>query len=766
MPHASLKLKPGLDENETFALNEAGFSQSQLVRFIYDPTQGALVQKLGGWTKYYSATLPAVVRALWAWVDPNLASHLAFGTQTISGQSYAQLGVLTSNNLAVVTPSTTTDNVALNLATTAGSSTVTITDATTTGITQYDAVFLQTHIAVGGTVLYGLYQAYNPTSATTYYNIIAQDALANPLLLAQTSSTAVFTGSISGTTLNVTAVSSGIIQTNQTVTGGTTSTATVILGQLTGTVGGIGNYQVNNTQTVSSATLTGTPYCVAAFTTTNGFNTITVTLPNHGYSVGSTYPMLVTTTVGGVTLLYGNYVVQSVPNSWSFVINGPQTATSSTTAYVNSGLARYLYSFGVGANPAGSGYGVNGYGIGGYGTGASISPSLGTPIPAIDWTMDNWGGYLVSCAINSTGFQPIYIYDPTSGGTEATCIPQGPTVNDGIFVAMPQRQIIAWGSSFTGIQDPLLIRWCDVNNFTVWIGQITNQAGSYRLPKGSKIVGAMQGPQQGLIWTDVDVWAMQYVGQPYIYSFNEIGSGCGLIARKAMAAINGSIYWMGTSSFFSLTGGGVQPIPCPIWDVIFQQLDQTNLYKIRTAVNSLFGEITWYYPTTSSGGEVTAFAKYNVNLGTWDFGNLGRSAWIDKSVLGNPIGADPSSLYLYQHETSNDADGTAMVSNFQTGYFATSEGDYKVFIDQMWPDMKWGTYNGTQNATVNITFSTADYPGGTVTTYGPYSVVQGTSFISPRFRARLMSITIGSSDLGSFWRLGNIRYRFQQDGKY
>ncbi len=765
MPHASLKLKPGLDENETFALNEAGFSQSQLVRFIFDRSQGALVQKLGGWTKYYPSSFPAITRALWAWADTNLVSHLAYGTQTITGQSYAQLGVLTGANLAVITPSSTTDNVALNVATTAASSTVTITDTVTTGITQYNSVFVQTHIAVGGTIIYGLYQTFNPTNSSTTYQIVAQDALANPLPVPQTTSTAIFTGSISGTTLTITAMTSGIVQTNQTVTGGSTSTATVILGQLTGTVGGVGTYLLNNSQTVGSTTLTGTPYCVAAFTTTNGFNAVTVTLPNHGYSVGSTYPLLITTVVGGITL-YGNYIVQSVPNTYSFVINGPQTASSTTTAYVNSGLARYLYSFGVGANPAGSGYGVNGYGIGGYGTGASISPSLGTPIPATDWTMDNWGGYLVACPINSTGFQPIYLYDPSSGGTQATCIPQGPTINDSIFVAMPQRQIIALGSSFTGIQDPLLIRWCDVNNFTTWIAQVTNQAGSYRLPKGSKIVGGMQGPQQGLIWTDVSVWAMQYVGQPYIYSFNEIGSGCGLIGRKAMASINGSIYWMGTSSFFSLTGGGVQPVACPIWDVIFQQLDQTNLYKIRTAVNSLFGEITWYYPTTTSGGEVSAYAKYNVNLGIWDFGNLGRSAWVDKSVLGNPIGADPSSLYFYQHETSNDADGTAMNTSFQTGYFATDEGSFKVFVDQVWPDMKWGTYNGTQNATVNLTFYTADYPGGTVTTYGPYALTQNTNFISPRFRARLMSIGIGSSDLGSFWRLGNIRYRFQQDGKY
>ena len=67
MPHASVKLKPGVDQNETPALNEAGISTSNLIRFIYDRSQGALIQKLGGWTKYYPNTAPATIRALWAW---------------------------------------------------------------------------------------------------------------------------------------------------------------------------------------------------------------------------------------------------------------------------------------------------------------------------------------------------------------------------------------------------------------------------------------------------------------------------------------------------------------------------------------------------------------------------------------------------------------------------------------------------------------------------------------------------------------------------
>ena len=312
----------------------------------------------------------------------------------------------------------------------------------------------------------------------------------------------------------------------------------------------------------------------------------------------------------------------------------------------------------------------------------------------------------------------------------------------------------------------MLIRWCDVNNYGTWIAQITNQAGSYRIPKGSKIVGCIQGPQQGLVWTDLGLWSMQYVGQPYVYSFNEIGTGCGLISRKAAASINGVVYWMGPSQFFSLTSSGVQVVTCPVWDVIYQDLDQTNLDKIRVAVNSRFNEITWYYPTISDGGEVNAYAKYNVGLGVWDFGTLGRSAWVDQSVLGPPIGADPFSLYIYQHETSTNADGQAMNSWFQTGNFVINEADNKMFVDEVWPDMKWGYYGGSQNATINLTFYVSDYAGQTQTQYGPFALTQNTTFVSPRFRGRLVSIYMGSNDVGSFWRIGNMRYRTQQDGRY
>lgn len=690
MPHSSLKLRPGLDQNETSTLNEAGFSTSNLIRFIYDRVQGALVQKLGGWTKFFANSFPAKVRSLWAWEDTNANPHLAVGTENISTSS--QLSVITNNINTIITPQYTTDNVTPAASTTSGSNVVIITDATTGNINDYDTVYIETHISVGGLVLFGQYPTKADTSTT--FKILATDILGSP----------------------------------------------------------------------AYATSTSTITTVASFATISGSSVVTVTLANHGYSVGDTYPVIVSTTVGGITF-YGNYIVTSIPSSSTFTINGSTLANATTSGSINGGNARYIFSFSAGATAIGTGYGGGGYGSGGYGTGSSTTIP-GTAIPANDWTLDNWGQILIACPNNNTIYQPIYQWDPTSGNPIASVIPQAPTVNDGMFVAMPERQIIAWGSSFTGIQDPLLIRWCDVNDYTSWVANVTNQAGSYRIPKGSKIIGCIQGPQQGLVWTDLGIWSMQYISQPYIYSFNEIGTGCGMIGRKAAASINGIVYWMGASQFFRLGGNGVEPVACPVWDVIFQDLDTTNTNKIRVAVNSRFGEITWYYPTVSSGGEVNAYVKHNHYLGVWDFGVLGRSAWIDQSVLGPPIGADPNTNYIYQHETSPNADGQPLLASFQTGYFATSEADIKTFVDQVWPDMKWGYYGGSQNATIKLTFYVADYPGQTPVTYGPYPLTKQTQFISPRFRGRLISIGVSSDDIDSFWRIGNVRYRWQMDGKY
>ena len=702
MPHATLKLIPGVDQNRTPALNEAALSESQLIRFVQDRQGLGLPQKLGGWTRYYPNALAAIPRAMLAWQDTNGEKYLAVGCET--APNIANLGapiyVINDGLAKNLTPQVERSNVAVDVTTTTSSNAVVITDAGS-NITNYDSVFVLTHISVGGIIIFGFYRTYQVSANT--YEIYLLDTLGNPLI-------------------PLSAVSNG--------------------------------------------------GAVAEFDTTSGSSVVEVTLADHGYSVGDTYPILISTSVGGVTLL-GNYSVRQVISSSQFTINAQQEATSTANVFINSGDAAYNYYYSFGPLVTGTGFGAGGYGTGGFGSGITIIPGGGIGLDALDWTLDNWGEILIACpnglnfgaAVSSPLGGPIYQWSPQVNSPTLDVIPEAPVANAGIFVAMPQRQIIAWGSTFNGVQDPLLLRWCDIENYEQWIALPTNQAGSYRIPKGSKIVGCIQGPQQGLIWTDLALWAMQYVGPPYVYSFNEIGTGCGLIAPKAAASLNGVIYWMSQSQFFMYANGGVQGIQCPIWDVIFQDLDTTNLDKIRIAVNSRFNEVAWFYPTLSNGGEINAYVKYNVGLNQWDFGTLSRTAWINQSVLGPPIGATPEGL-IYQHETSQNADGFPMTSYFQTGYFTLSDGDVLTYIDQFWPDAKWGYYEGVQDANLLLTFYVLNYPGDTPKVYGPYDVVKTTQYIVPRFRGRLVSIKIESNDIDSFWRMGAMRYRFAPDGKF
>ena len=766
MPHRALRLIPGVDTTRTPALNEAAFSESTAIRFMADRQDGAIVQKLGGWQKYNTAfDLSSSVRALHAWTDTNGISRLGIGMEPLTLATYD-----TTYGYNDRTPQKYSTSQPVAFSTTSGSPTVTISDPGS-NVLGADGVDFITPVAVGGLVLSGFYV---PTA-------------------------------VSADTYQVTAVN--------------------VIGT-----------PVNATSTVAGGG------AVPSFATTNGSSVVTVTLANHGQTVGSTFTIRQTITLGGVTL-YGNFVVLTVPSSSTFTIRGFAAATSTTSASLNGGLLNVVYYPGIQSPVSATGFGDGGFGDGGFGTGVAVGigrtvtptaiSTVGTTAtvtfaewllirtgstivlsgvtpaayngtwtvtgstyaasstvsfdvgstpgamtiagtltitdwrfyPATtDWALDNWGENLLACP----RLDSIYTWSPdaTQIYGKAARLGNAPSVNEGMFVAMPQRQIMAYGSTFTGIQDPLLIRWCDAGDNTDWVATPTNQAGSYRLPRGSRIVGGMQGPQQTLFWTDLGVWGAQYIGPPYIYSFNELGSGCGLIARKAAGAAGGTVYWMGKTQFYRLAGGWPEVIPCPIWDKVFQNIDlsATAVEYMRCAVNTEFNEITWYYCPNDGSNTPSQYAKFNFMLNQWDYGTLTRTAWIDQSALGPPLGAND--VTIYQHETAPDADGAPLVSGFKTGYFALSDGDAKVFIDQIWPDMKWGLDGAVPNASVQLYFYTADYPGQTPTTFGPFTMTQAVTFLTPRLRARLVAIELRSTDLGSFWRLGNIRYRAQNDGVF
>ena len=735
MPHNTIKLKPGVETNTTPALNEAAYSSSAFIRFLPERNGYGLAQKLGGWVAYYASSIGSKIRALKGWADLNATNHLGIGAES-------SLSVLTGNNLVNITPQTSVTNTAPVFATTSGSNVVTVTDSNITA-SVLDYVTYVTPVTVGGLVLNGPYKIQS--AAGTQYSIYASSVATST---ANTSTNTVGGSFVVGNTYEIVTVGS----TDFTLIGAAANTVGVIF-----TATGVGSGS-------------GTARLVAeyAFATTNGSSIVTTYFDNHGFNVGDSFYVGVSTTVGGIPLS-GLYTVQSVVTTSSFTFAAANSATSTvgptTATVINSGLVQSTFYVAIGPQPIGTGFGVGGFGAGGFGVGTTQPSVPGTAITATDWTLDNFGQDLIACPAGGA----IYYWDPSGQLQNAQIVGgNGPLVNSGIFVAMPERQVIAYGSSFTLSPDPMLVRWSDIEDFTQWVATPTNQAGSYRIPTGSKIVAGIQGPQQGLLWTDLDLWAMQYIGPPFVYGFNKIGSNCGAVSRHCTGQLNGAIYWMSQKQFFMSMGSGPQTIPCPVWDVIFQNINTSYLYKVACGVNSQFNEVTWYYPSASST-ENDSYVKYNTVLQQWDYGTLGRTAWIDQSVLGSPIGAG-SDNYLYQHEVGNDAANgtqtTAMLSSFQTGYFQLNEADNLIFIDQIWPDMKWGTYSGNPNATVQITFYVTNYPGDTPVAYGPYTMTQATEYISVRIRARLMAFNISSSDVGTFWRLGAIRYRYQIDGRF
>lgn len=489
----------------------------------------------------------------------------------------------------------------------------------------------------------------------------------------------------------------------------------------------------------------------ALFTTTNTSNSVRVTLNNHGLVVGATYTVAVSTTVATV-VIFGAYNVATVIDANNFTFIATSAANASTTGSEDGGsvLLQYLLPSGAVSSSGQLGlYGVGAYGQGAYGVG-------GNPlfVPARLWSFGYWGTDVVASYTNGT----VYVWISENGLVQnpATAISGAPlNINAGIFTAMPQQQVVALGASDGGgsTTDQLLVRWSDVSDYTDWTASATNQAGSFRIPRGSHIAGGIQGPQSALIWTDVGLWLMQYIGYPLVYGFTEIGQGCGLIWQGARGVLAGKVYWMSFNGFFVYDGNSVQPLPCPVWDIVFQNLLSGQAAKVIACPNSFFNEISWCFPSLSGSGENDTRVTYNAVEGTWTFdptNAIVRTAWLDQSAFSSPLGVDGAGL-LQQHEVSPDANGVAMVSYAETGFIKIAEGEEYTFLERFIPDAI------RQSCTLQFTFTVQDYPGGAqgaTFTKGPFNFTDAISYLVVRVRGRLVKIRVGSQDLGSFWRLG------------
>lgn len=670
MPMGSILLRPGVDTEMTPSLNEAGVSQSQLIR-----TKNGIIQAYGGWETFGAAAIPSTVRDLHPWESVSGTSYLGVGATS-------NLIVATVNSNTDITPQQRTSNPVPNFSISSGDNTVTIVDVNS-GPTVFNTVFFNTPVAIGNLLLNGAYQI----------------------------TAALSTGSFtieSSVTASTTILSSGILP---------------------------------------------------KFNTSSGSATVIVTLPNNNFSpvLGQQQSFRAATSVGGLTI-QGPYNIATVIDSTSFTIISNTQATATSTATMNSSLAQLVYYVTLGPQSAGSGFGAGGFGLGGFGTGTATSGTPGTAITAIDWSMDNWGEILLACPKDGA----IYTWSPNSGYTNAQVIATAPFFNGGIFISMPQQILVAWKSvQSTGTQDNLIVRWCNALDYTEWTVSSQTTAGSFHIPTGSIIVGGLQAPNYGVIWSDIDCWTMTYVGGTIVFNFVKVGTGCGLIGQHACGVIAGEVFWCGLSNFFRLGANGAEVLPCTVWDYIFQNLNMTYAYKIRCCPNSAFNEIMWEFPSANAT-ENDSYVKYNTIEKTWDYGLMTRTAWCDVSVLGNPIGTDTAGV-MYQHESGEATPGAGSPA-FQSGWWAISDGNDLAVVDYVIPDFKWGTYTGSNDAQLNLTFYAADYPGDAPRIYGPYAVTQQTQYITPRIRGRLMSILVQGNN-SVFWRLGRIRYRFAPAGR-
>lgn len=670
MAMRKLQLRAGVDLESSASLNEVQLNASNLIRFY-----SGFVQKLGGWMRMTQQRFVGVCRGLHGWADILGNAYLGLGTDQ-------RLQVLKGGMIEDITPITQTDNPAVAFSTATGSSLVTILDALYTPVAG-DWINLQTHVSVGGLILFGFYRVVSITDGTHYVVDAGHNASA-------------------------------------TVTGG----------------------------------------AVPSFTTTNLQSTVSVALANHGLSTGSLFTLAIPTIIAAMTL-FGTFSVTSVTGPGNFVITAAGTANASTTAAENSGNARiqYLLASGVAVTTPRRGYGAGPYGGGAYGVGSGI-----INVPVRQWSLDHFGQDLIASPSDGA----IYYWQPPNISPALIVAASAPIYNNAVFV-MPQAEIIvALGAEIAGTKQPLLIRWCAVADFTDWVASARNQAGSYSIPTGSGLVGGLAVGLGAMLWTDQDVWSMTYLGFPLVFGFNRIAPNCGLVGPRAAGNIGGIVMWIGLHQFFRHSGG-VSPVECSVWDFYWYNVDKAQLGQIHCAVNTIFNEMAWFFPIKTDSPLYNPLAplgyvKFNLTENVFDYGlspQYQRTAWAPHSPVGDPVGADMDGL-LQQHEQGFDADGSAMLWSWQTGYFDIDDGQDFTFSDMMIPDF---VTIGTPIFVPNIL--TLDEPNGAPTTVVAPQFSSETLRINYEARGRQMSTGFAGSpsSVGDFSRLGAIRVRYSADGR-
>jgi hypothetical protein len=415
-------------------------------------------------------------------------------------------------------------------------------------------------------------------------------------------------------------------------------------------------------------------------------------------------------------------------------------------------------------------------------------------LPGVTYYAKNVSGTTFSLAATAGG--TAIITTGTQSGTH-TILPTGTALATALnatevplsqlcfLISDISRFVICFGTNdvFSTTFDPMLIRWSDQNSLTQWSPSITNQSGSVRLSKGSKIVTALQSRQEILVWTDSALYNMQYLGPPYVWGQQLIADNISIIGPNARATASNVVYWMGADKFY-MYDGRVSTLNCDLRAHIYGNINLLQGDQFFACTNEGFNEV-WFFYCSADSDTIDSYAIFNYVENVWYYGTMERSAWIDSGIRSYPIAATYVNNIVYHENGVDDnsgADPAAITSTITSSQFDIGDGDRFSFIYRVLPDLTFR--NSTTGTSPSLTMylqplvnsgsgytSPASVAGpnsnasAVVTGSVPVTIDQYTGQVYIRIRGRQMSIKIVCDTLGTQWQLGSPRIDIRPDGR-
>jgi hypothetical protein len=515
------------------------------------------------------------------------------------------------------------------------------------------------------------------------------------------------------------------------------------------------------------------------FSASSGSAIITVTDTAHEAIQGDFVTFSGAVSLGGqitAEILNSEWEITEVVNSSTYTITAPVNADGSDSG--NGGasvIGAYQINVGSDVSYFDFGFGTGTWGAGTWGT--ARTESQVETLTSRSWKFDNFGQVLLMQLVDGR----LYQWNPDSGVDQrATLVSGAPTANSYMLVSSPDRHLICFGTETTigdpDTQDPLFVRFSNQEDINTFVESATNTAGGQRLSDGNRIQTAVRSRGQILVLTDTSLHGMQYIGPPYTFGFQQLGTNCGALGPHSAIEVNGLAFWMGHEAFY-VFDGTVKKLPCTLQDYVFDDINLVQEDKVFAALNSDFNEVTWFYCSYTSD-YIDRCVTFNYVENVWSEGSLARTSWQDVSSFENPVGTQYlpestqntiSTIYgltagrtlVYNHEDGvNQADGSAITAFIDSGYFDIGDGDNMLLMSRFIPDFK----DQQGNLTVNLFLR--PYPQATASpsSLDPYVITPTTEKVDTRARGRQIALKITSDEVDTNWRYGTMRVDIKPDG--